>query len=450
MTRLTSNFPVFLGVVILFACGEGVARSNANTPPTGKDFIPASGHKPDQNRCSALQPVSDTDNIIIVNPAQAQQLQGIIAAANQGDIILLEDGYYDLNGSYIWFSTPGITLRSVSGNPDAVILDGSYLSTEIITLAASDLTIAEISITGAYTHAIHVTTGDSGNTSNSLIYRVNIIDTREQAIKINPHKDNFHVDDGVIACSSIVLTSTGRKNINPDFGGCYTGGIDAHQAKGWSIRDNTIEGFWCSSGLSEYAIHFWRGSRDTIIERNFLKDNARGIGLGLSDKGTARTYAENLCPGAKGIYIGHYGGVIRNNFIHASSADLMNSANGFDCGICLWSACKAMAIHNSIISTGNNYSSIEWRFAGATGIKVHNNIVSHPLRERDGASANLSGNLKNAKPSLFVDGLNGDLHLSFDATAAINRGVTLNPGLADFDIDGEARDRLPDIGADER
>ena len=128
----------------------------------------------------------------------------------------------------------------------------------------------------------------------------------------------------------------------------------------------------------------------------------------------------------------------------------MNSANGFDCGICLWSACKAMAIHNSIISTGNNYSSIEWRFAGATGIKVHNNIVSHPLRERDGASANLSGNLKNAKPSLFVDGLNGDLHLSFDATAAINRGVTLNPGLADFDIDGEARDRLPDIGADER
>ena len=83
-------------------------------------------------QCTPL--LAPSGNIITVNPSQVQQLPGIVTSANQGDNILLEDGTYDLNGSVLWFSTPGVTLRSSSGNPEAVILDGSYSSTELVTL----------------------------------------------------------------------------------------------------------------------------------------------------------------------------------------------------------------------------------------------------------------------------------------------------------------------------
>jgi len=448
MTKLPTIFLTLSLTAILAACGAGTNNDiTDNTPDFTNNTPTNTGPNPNIAQCGPLPPPSG--NIITINSSQAQQLPGIVSSANQGDTIVLEDGIYNLNGSMLWFSTPGVTLRSASGNPADVILDGSYNTTEIITMAASDQTVAEITLTRAFTNPIHVVSSNLGDTNNTLIYRVNIIDPREQAIKINPHMDGYYTDDGVIACSSLKLTDQGRPNVNPTLGGCYTGGIDAHQARGWTVRDNAIEGFWCSSGLSEYGIHFWKGGRDTLVERNILKDNARGIGFGLANSGIARTYNDNSCPQANGAYIGHYGGIIRNNFIHASSTGLLNSADGFDSGISLWAACNATVVHNTIVSTGNNFSSIEWRFAGSTGIEISNNIATHPLRERDGATANLSGNLENASLSLFIDGQNGDLHLASNATSAIDMGVLLAPGLSDFDIDDDMRDSQPDIGADE-
>jgi hypothetical protein len=225
--------------------------------------------------------------------------------------------------------------------------------------------------------------------------------------------------------------------------------VDAHQARDWVIRDNTIEGFWCNTGLSEHAIHLWRGGRDTVVERNILKNNARGIGFGLASSGDARIFDGNPCPGAAGYYVGHYGGIVRNNFIHVSSTDLLLSPDGFDCGICLWSSCETEVVHNTIVSTGNNFSSIEWRFEGAVDIEIANNIATHPMLERNGGTATLSANIDDASLSLFVDGEGGDLHLSSNASSAIDNGIPLESGLCDLDFDGQPRDSSPDIGADE-
>ena len=163
----------------------------------------------------------------------------------------------------------------------------------------------------------------------------------------------------------------------------------------------------------------------------------------------ARTYSDNPCPEAGNDYVGHYDGIVRNNFIFANDAGLLASSSGFDCGICFSSACGAQAVHNTIMSTGDNFSSIEWRFSTSTGVQILNNIASHPLRERDGASGTQDGNLESAQSSLFVDGQNGDLHLTSGASAAIDQGVQIAGGLCDDDIDGEARDSSPDVGADE-
>lgn len=369
----------------------------------------------------------------------------MISGAQPNETFVFASGTYELDGAYLWIKAPGVTLRSASGNPEDVILDGNYSTTEIVTIAASNVTVAELTIRRAHTHPIHVTTSDTADTLSTRIYRVHVIDPREQGIKINPSSAQVHYpDDGEIACCRIVMTDAGRSKVS----GCYTGGIDAHQARGWVIRDNTIEGFWCASGLSEHAIHMWRGCRDTLVERNVMVNNARGVGFGMATSGTARTYSDNPCPAAGGAYVDHYGGIVRNNFVVGTRPELFNSQAGFDTGIAFWSACNATAVHNTIVATGNLFSSIEWRFATSTGVNVTNNLVTHALRQRDGASATQEGNIDDANLADFENVGSADLHLKAGA-AAIDKGVAVDPNLCAFDIDGEARGATPDVGADE-
>ncbi|MGC9393440.1 MAG: hypothetical protein ACP5J4_01145 [Anaerolineae bacterium] len=415
------------------------AVSIALPPPTFAEMTRAA------TNCAPLPAPPAGDTIVPVSTEAG--LWDAVNTAQPHTTILLADGTYNLgaNGHYVWIDTPYVTLRSASGNREAVILDDNYSGTEIVTIAASNVTVADITIKRAYTHPIHVS-AETADTLDALIYNVHIIDPGQQAIKVNPAGAGYYPDNGVIACSTIELTDAGRPYIRDD---CYTGGIDMHQARDWVVRDNLIEGFWCASGLSEHGIHFWRGCRDPIVERNVLRNNARGIGFGMATSGTARTYTDNPCPAASG-YIDHYGGIIRNNFISANRAELFASADGYDNGISLWNACEVKTYHNSVISTQAPFSSIEWRYPN-TSVHLVNNLVSHNLRARDGATATQAGNLTNAPLTLFVDGSGGDLHLLPSAAAAIDQGAALSAGLCDDDIDGDPRPigSARDIGADE-
>jgi hypothetical protein len=280
-----------------------------------------------------------------------------------------------------------------------------------------------------------------------LLYNLHIIDPGEQAVKINPVDMVHFTDNGVIACSRIELTDAGRPYIRNN---CYTGGIDAHKSRGWLVRDNEIEGFWCPAGLAEHAVHFWRGGRDTLVERNTLLNNARGIGFGLATDGEARTYLDDPCPMAGGTYVDHYNGIIRNNVVFANQADLFSSEYGFDCGICLWTACGAKVLHNTVYSTLAPFSSIEWRFSNSW-IDLTNNLVSHTLRERDGAHTIQAGNVTGAQAAWFTNVAEGNLHLSAGAGEAIDHGVSVPAGLCDSDMDGDPRPigDARDVGADE-
>ena len=393
-------------------------------------------------QCAPLPPPSGN----VVTVSTVLELESAVNNAASGTTILVTDGIYNLNGVYLRFDTPGVTLRAASGNREAVILDGNYQTTEIVQVVASNVTIADLTLREAYYHPIHVMSTDSASTNNTLIYNVHIIDPGEQAIKINPVPGGYYTDSGVIACSHIELTNAGRPYIRNN---CYTGGVDAHQSRDWVIRDNLIEGFWCDSGLSEHGIHLWRTCRDPIVERNILRNNARGIGFGLATSGDGRVYPDDACPYTTG-YVDHYRGVIRNNFVSADDPDLFASEYGFDCGLCLWNACSVQTFHNTVYTanSGATFSSIEWRFAN-TRVELTNNLVNHTLRERDGASATQSGNVTNALASWFVNAASGDLHLVSTATNAIDR-VTAPSGVTD-DVDGDPRPigALSDVGADE-
>lgn len=379
-----------------------------------------------------------------------QEIYDAVNTATSGTTILIADGTYNLgqSGYYLWIDTPNITLRSESGDREAVILDDNYKGSEIITVAASNVTIAEITIMRAGTHPIHVVSTNNGDILNTLIYNVHIIDPGQQAIKVNPNGSGYYTDNGVVACSTIELTDAGRAKVLEINGSCYTGGIDAHQSQGWVVRDNIIKDFWCPTGLSEHGVHFWRGGRDTIVERNSFIDNARGIGFGLTETGSGRTYLDDPCPGATG-YVEHYDGIIRNNFIFAGSAELFASESGADGGISLNQSCGTQVLHNSIAFTSSPFAAIEWRFAN-TDVDIINNLLTHNLMDR-GGSAYLSGNLIQQPLTLFLDGSNGDLHLDQNASVAIDQGVSVASGDCDDDYDGETRPigSARDIGADE-
>jgi uncharacterized repeat protein (TIGR01451 family) len=443
--------PLALALGLVWCLGGGPIPATATLAPRAVDGAAESllsgVRGADPTICAPLPP--PTGNVVHVYPSQASQLDAVVAAATTGDTILLHDGTYDLHGDYLWFDTPGVTMRSASGNREAVVIDGHYETSEIVNVHASDVTIADLTLKRARDHPIHVVPPDDADIANTLIYNVHIVDPGQQAIKINQNGAMTHFpDDGRVACSHIELTDAGRQFVWQHNASCYTGGVDGHRAWGWVIHDNLIEGFWCEEDLAEHAIHFWTGSRDTLVERNVLRDNARGVGFGLMSSGDGRVYDDGPCPGAS--YVGHYDGIVRNNFVFAGRDGLFSSEYGFDCGICLAQACGAQVVHNTVASTQLPFSSIEWRFA-ATDAQITNNLVTHNLRQRDGASATLEGNLADAPLSLFVDGAGGDLHLARSASSAIDRGVAVAAGLCDDDIDGHPRPSGGgrDIGADE-
>jgi hypothetical protein len=441
---------VGLGVLIvgaLLAVTLGPAFSNAGAQDRIR-ITGGSSRSPQISsaRCPPLPSPSDT----IVQVSTVSELVDAVNNASSGTTILVSPGTYHLDGAYLRFDTPGVTLRSASGYREAVVLDGNYITAEIIQIAASNVTIADLTLREAYYHPIHVMSSDAADTLDTRIYNVHIIDPGQQAIKINPHAAQVHYPDyGEIACSHIELTDAGRPWVWAINERCYTGGVDAHQARGWIIRDNLIEGFWCDSDLSEHGIHMWRGCRDTLVERNILRDNARGIGFGLVTSGDGRTYPDDACPGANGGYVDHYGGLVRNNFVSADRSALFASEYGFDCGICLWQACGAQVVHNTVASTQPPFSSIEWRF-DLTDVDITNNLLTHNLLDR-GGTARLAGNLVYQPMSLFVNVPGGDLHLVSGASAAIDQGVSISDGLCDYDIDGDSRPlgSARDVGADE-
>ena len=392
-----------------------------------------------QATCSALAPPSG--GVVDVTPAQVGNLQSIVDSLRSGDTVQLADGVYALPRTLV-FRVPGVTLRSKSGNRDGVVLDGAYATGDVILIQQSNVTIADLTLTRAYYHLVHVVP-ESAPLTGTLVHNVRGRDGSEQFIKVNSNGAGQYADNGVVRCSFLEMTDAGRPNVRNS---CYTGGIDMHEARGWQIYDNRFSGFWCNDGLSEHAINLWKGSRDTQVTRNVVVNSARGIGFGLGLGVAGRNYSDAPCGGA--LDLGHYGGSITNNFVVANDARLFASPAGFDVGIGLEQSCETNVLHNTVISTSAPHSSsIEWRFAN-TSASVANNLVSHNLLARDGGAAITGGNVSGAPLSLFVNVAAADLHLLPSAVSAIDKAVLLATPVT-VDIDREARGTMPDVGADE-
>lgn len=441
-----------LFVALLLGCGSSALSPEANTDSavtvdgpvdsaTSDVATPDTATKidttvPPAARCAPL-PITGS----VVEVTDPTKLVQIVYDAKEGDTIILPDGTYNLAGKTIQMRTRGVTLRGKTGDRSKVILDSNYSTAagDSILISADDNTVADLTVKRAYNHPIHVVPGMGVSTRGARIHNVHVLDPGEQGIKVNADTTGHFTDEGTITCSKLELTAEGRTKVRNN---CYTGGIDIHRARGWRASDNELVGFFCASGLSEHGIHIWTGSRDSIVERNIIRDCARGIGLGLGEGTAGRTYSDNPCGGA--TKVGHYGGVVRNNFIYANEAALFASGTSFDTGIGLEEACGAVVVHNTVFSTRAPLSSsIEWRF-GKTDVTITNNLTSHALKDRGaGAKATSAGNVATATAATFV--ASGDYHLKMSVGGASEVAA----GVCDDDLDGDPRSSPRDPGADE-
>lgn len=477
-----------LGILFASACGDdggGDASPDSGSDPgadlgpimPGTDGGPAVDGGPSPTTDSGTPtPTSDvcgeiTERIasapgrtITVSPAGDGQVQvgdrtttlrSVVREAAEGDIILLEDGTYTLpeasGGSYtgLYFTTPNVTLRSASGDASRVIIDSAYRrhggGSGSITIAAANVTVAHLTVRRSIYHLIHLwADGD-----DALIHDVHLVDGGQQFLKSSPG-DSARVDDVEVSCSQFRMTDEGRDNVwgygaSDGNTTCYTGGIDTHESRNWHIHDSYFEGIYCDAsgtprpahgkhegmtyqgGLAEHAIHMWDSEAGSghLIERNVIVNCARGIGLGF------RTEV--------------YGTIVRNNTVFSSFA----GAREHDVGIMLDRMHDSQVVHNTVFfSHPEAYTNrIEYRYGSTDGLEVRNNLTNGRIRARDGATADLGGNVTTATADWFRDAASGDLHLADCGNAEVVGAGEATADITD-DIDGEPREGRLDIGAD--
>jgi len=400
--------------------------------------------------------VSPSDPGMVEVDGVKTTLRSVVSAAKEGDTVLLEDGVYTLpqaqEGHYtgIYITTPNITLRSVSGSPEAVTIDAAYRGlggqSGAITIDAPGVVVANIGVHRSIFHLVHLWS----NAHDTILHNLELVDGGQQFIKSS--SGDGEIDGVQVSCSNFQMTAEGRDNVwgYGSQGGntaCYTGGIDTHDSTNWTVRDNRFEGIYCNAGgverpahgmhpemrgnmtytggLSEHAIHMWdstEGSGHTLT-RNRILNCARGIGLGFVNK--------------------VYGSTITNNMVFSS----FPGGGGHDVGISVERANDTIVAHNTVyLSDPKSYGSgIEYRWSETSGLTMHANISNRKIRERDGAQAALSDNIAEDAPSeWFVDAASGDLHL---AQCAGPGSIAPHPEV-ELDVDGEPREDPTSPGAD--
>jgi hypothetical protein len=361
------------------------------------------------------------DQVVVGTTAE---LTAAIDQANSGGptTILLADGTYTIDLAYgMAVAADGVTVRSLSGNREAVIIegDGMYGSvSHIFQVSGSNFTARDMTLRGVANHIIQIHGEDDADAP--VLSNLHILDGYEQLVKISYQAASPVGSDNGVLEDCLLEYSAG---IGPQF---YIGGIDCHRCSDWIIRDNTFRYITSPADeVAEHAVHFWSDSSGTVVERNLIIDCDRGVGFGLGDRG-------------------HQGGIIRNNMIYHS-----NSGAYSDVGIALESTTDAQVYNNTILFEHGYENAIEVRHAISTGVAIHNNLSNRRIAERDGAVATISHNNTGADRIWFADPSTGDLHLAMAITTVVDQGLAIS-GLSD-DFDGDPRPQGDgiDIGADE-
>jgi hypothetical protein len=386
--------------------------------------------------CPPLPPPKPGQKVELIKSGDVQSLIRKLQAASPDTTLLLADGVYTLAvDQFLEINKPRLTLRSASGNREAVVIERGSIN---LSVNVDDFTVADLTLRNPKFHNIQVR-GENG-VKRTRIYNVHMVDAGQQFVKISAGdgtKGKF-ADDGLVACSLIEYTTYARgTDITPP---SYTNGVDILAGKGWIIRDNVFRRIRSQAGPTGPAVLLWKNTLDSVVQRNLIVDCWRGIALGLSAP-------DKYSRGGPGVQYDHQNGLVENNVFLAlhEPADAAIE-NSFALNSRVW---HNTVYYNETITHAVDWA-IEYRFPPTTAV-IQNNLTNRPILKRTPypyQESTVQGNVTNATPAWFRDLTSEDFHL-VEHAPAIDKGVAVPDSREDIDGDQRPAGPAPDVGADE-
>lgn len=446
------RFIPFLALVALAACPD--PATDGTIPVDQTDTTDTTDGVTDDSTTATTGDTGKTTKkpTGICAPLRSQKGSTVLASdnlvarvinADSGDVLLLEPGTYVVNGT-LTIDKP-LTIRSTTNNAADVIIDGNYDSGNLFDIEADDVTIAHVTLTQSKEHTVSIVPESGQTIVRFRMHGVRVLNSGAYGVFVNAGRQVGKkwewdaVDTAEISCSSFELEDAARIRLAAI---CDTGAIDVAGGRGWIVRDNHIENFFCEGTSVPHALRFWRGSRDTIITRNTLIDTPVGIVVGQSQDDIGREYADADCVESNGIPQ-TVDTQVTNNIVSTNDAPAM------EVGILAESSCRSRIVHNSIHSTLEGDASVVHRYPTTTGL-LANNLMSDTSRRFVNSALRVNTNYESAPDTVWAFVGGEDYRLAPGAKGAIDMGSDQYLGLVPVDIDNEPRDATPDIGADER
>ena len=351
-----------------------------------------------------------------VNPTMCSTtIQLYMALRTQGPnkTIVLKDGAYDIATiEPLRIDSIGVTIRGQSGDPTKVVISGKgfencdYPDEEMFQLAADSIVFANVTIAESRCHGIKILVD---GVDNVRLHNVRFFNIGERCIKGGLGGYGWNIGYCHFENTKVPVNDTCRKD---HIDGNYIAGMDIMNSDSWVVHDCLFRNIRGATGGGRGAIFFWGGTdgrqnKNVTVERNTFFGCDRSICFG--------------------------------NFI----------VRGADNGIEMEHSSSVKIYNNTLYSTNPTFTMAVQFSANDTANEFRNNIIFGNI---SGSVQTMSNNItKNtagdANTNWFVSRSDANLHLTGNATQAINQGAN---GLVADDWDGHARvDATCDVGADE-
>jgi hypothetical protein len=359
-----------------------------------------------------------------VNTVQA--LRSAVSDAQDGDVIRVADGTYELDSFLGLYGKRNVMLIGASGDPEKVVLKGRSWDVvdhqdDILRIGDSEsITVAHL--TFAECHAYGIKVEAEKFPRDIHIFNCRFFNIATRAIKGSTSQTGVAVGGSIRFCrfeNSKIPASDWQ------FDGNYISAIDMMALEDWTIADNTFLNIRGASGVGRAAIFLWVRSKRLTVERNVIVGCDRGIALGNPSGST--NFVEGTLHAEDSI--------CRNNVISA----------GEDAAIELSWVEDVRIYNNSIYRNDADGRGI--RAIQKIGVvEIANNLVrGQILIEEEGANPQIHHNVTGELDGYWTDPTSADLRLTEEATDALNGGVQLTDVTEDFA--GTPRGARPDVGA---
>ncbi|RKH54846.1 chondroitinase-B domain-containing protein [Corallococcus aberystwythensis] len=366
------------------------------------------------------------------------EFQTALSSAKAGDEIVLENGTYTFNANLTCAAegTQAAPIIVRAKNRHAALI--RFNASEGFKVSGRYWTFDGLTVEGICSndqtceHAFHVT----GHAENFVLRNSRVRDFNSQ-LKANatqngsgvwemPHRGL--IENNEIYDTHVRATNTPVNKLNIDTG------------DDWVIRGNELHDFAKAGGGVSYGAFMKSGGKRGLIEKNrvlCVKDVPSGdirIGLSFGGGGTGNQYCAPAFDPNVPCSPEHTDGIIRNNIV----------ANCSDVAVYLNKAANTRVLFNTFIST----TGVDYRYAASTG-EATGNLMSGPIRNREGATGNASANRASVTTGEFagwyVAPLKGDLTLKGNVSALI--GSATRNTLAPEDFCGRSRPAATTMGA---